>query len=208
MINLFRYDNKFFEALEKVTNIIILNFLCILFCIPIITIGASITSTYYVAMKIVRHEEEYIFKMFIKSFKENFKTSTMVWIITMIIILVLILDFRISNMISNSAISNVFKFILMVASIITAFNITYIFPIISKFKNSIKNTMINAIFMSIQNLPYTIIMVLLNSIPIISILFFRNYWGHIVFFYLVIGYAVISCINSLLLNNIFNKYIN
>ncbi|SCI52733.1 MULTISPECIES: YesL family protein [unclassified Romboutsia] len=208
MINLFRYDNKFFEALEKVTNIITLNFLCILFSIPIITIGASITSTYYVAMKIVRNEEGYIFKMFIKSFKENFKVSTVVWISIMVIGLILILDFRISNMISNSVISNVFKFILMVASTITIFNFTYIFPIISKFENSIKNTIINAVFMSVQNLPYTIIMVLLNLIPIISILFFRNYLGYIVFFYLVIGYAVVSCINSLLLNNIFNKYIN
>ena len=208
MINLFGIDNKFFETLEKISNIVILNFLYILFSIPIITIGASTTATYFVAMKIVQNEEGYIFRTFIKSFKENFKISTIVWIMIMLVGGVLILDFHISNAISNSSISNIFKLILTMVSIIIIFNITYVFPIICKFDNSIKNTIINAILISIQNLPYTIIMSLLNLIPIISILFFSNYLGYIAFFYIIIGYAVVSCINSFFLNNILNKYIN
>lgn len=208
MINLFGIDNKFFETLEKISNIVILNFLYILFSIPIITIGASTTATYFVAMKIVQNEEGYIFRTFIKSFKENFKISTIVWIMIMLVGGVLILDFHISNAISNSSISNIFKLILTMVSIIIIFNITYVFPIICKFDNSIKNTIINATLISIQNLPYTIIMSLLNLIPIISILFFSNYLGYIAFFYIIIGYAVVSCINSFFLNNILNKYIN
>lgn len=208
MINLFGIDNKFFETLEKISNIVILNFLYILFSIPIITIGASTTATYFVAMKIVENEEGYIFRTFIKSFKENFKISTIVWIMIMLVGGVLILDFHISNAISNSSISNVFKLILTMVSIIIIFNITYVFPIICKFDNSIKNTIINATLISIQNLPYTIIMSLLNLIPIISILFFSNYLGYIAFFYIIIGYAIVSCINSFFLNNILNKYIN
>lgn len=208
MINLFGIDNKFFETLEKISNIVILNFLYILFSIPIITIGASTTATYFVAMKIVQNEEGYIFRTFIKSFKENFKISTIVWIIIMLVGGVLILDFHISNAIPNSSISNIFKLILTMVSIIIIFNITYVFPIICKFDNSIKNTIINATLISIQNLPYTIIMSLLNLIPIISILFFSNYLGYIAFFYIIIGYAVVSCINSFFLNNILNKYIN
>ena len=208
MINLFGIDNKFFETLEKISNIVILNFLYILFSIPIITIGASTTATYFVAMKIVANEEGYIFRTFIKSFKENFKISTIVWIMIMLVGGVLILDFHISNAIPNSSISNIFKLILTMVSIIIIFNITYVFPIICKFDNSIKNTIINAILISIQNLPYTIIMSLLNLIPIISILFFSNYLGYIAFFYIIIGYAIVSCINSFFLNNILNKYIN
>ena len=70
MINLFGIDNKFFETLEKISNIVILNFLYILFSIPIITIGASTTATYFVAMKIVQNEEGYIFRTFIKVLKK------------------------------------------------------------------------------------------------------------------------------------------
>ena len=73
MDNLFEYDNKFFEVLGKITDIIILNLLCIISCLPIITIGASVTATYFVALQMVRNEETYIIREFIKRFKENFK---------------------------------------------------------------------------------------------------------------------------------------
>lgn len=205
MGNIFGYDNKFFEVLEKVTNIVILNFLCILCSIPIITIGASITSTYCVAMKIVKNEDTYIAKQFFKSFKENFKVSTIVWMLIMIVVGVLILDFHISNLISSKVISSILKFIVTMVSIIILFNITYVFPIISKFDNTIKNIIVNSTLISIQNLPYTLAMVLLNLFPIISILFFSDYLGYIAFFYLVIGYGFVSCLNSVFLNNILNK---
>ena len=108
MDNLFRYDNKFFEALGKISNTVILNLLCILSCIPIITIGASATATYFVAMQIVKDEESYIIKEFIKRFKENFIISTKIWIIMMIIGGVLCFDFYISKLIINEYIENYF----------------------------------------------------------------------------------------------------
>ena len=54
MDNLFSFDNKFFEDLGKISDIVILNFLFIISCIPIITIGASVTATYSVAMKMTK----------------------------------------------------------------------------------------------------------------------------------------------------------
>ena len=92
MDNLLGYDNKFFEALGKITDIVILNFLCILFSIPLITIGTSITSTYYVAMKIMKGEEPYILKSFMKSFKENLKPGIIIWSIFIVLAGILILD--------------------------------------------------------------------------------------------------------------------
>lgn len=38
------------------------------------TAGASVTAMYTVTLKMVRGEESYIFKGFLKAFKENFQT--------------------------------------------------------------------------------------------------------------------------------------
>lgn len=208
MDNLFRYDNKFFEALGKISNIVILNLLCILSCLPIITIGASATATYFIAMQIVKDEESYIIKEFIKRFKENFKTSTIVWSIMLIIGGVLGFDFYMSKLVLNESISKVLQLVFTVISIIYIFTLTYVFPIISKFENTIKNTMINSTLMSIQNLPYTVIMVILNLSPILLMSLFSSYWGQIIFFYIVIGFGVITYINSIFFEKIFNKFIN
>lgn len=207
MDNLFEYDNKFFEVLGKITDIIILNLLCIISCLPIITIGASVTATYFVALQMVRNEETYIIREFIKGFKENFIFSTKVWSIILIIGLVLSFDFYISRLILNEYMRITLQFILTIVSIIFIFLLTYVFPIISKFENTIKNTMINSILISIQHLPKTIFMVFINLSPIILTLILSNYWGQILFFYTVMGFASITYINSMFFNKIFEKYI-
>ncbi|MGN1184899.1 MAG: DUF624 domain-containing protein, partial [Oliverpabstia sp.] len=76
MNNLFNPDNKFFTFMGKVADLMILNLLCIVCCLPIVTAGASITALYYVTLKIARNEETYIARGFFHSFKENFKQAT------------------------------------------------------------------------------------------------------------------------------------
>lgn len=207
MDNLFSYDNKFFEVLGKITDIVILNLLCIISCLPIITIGASITSTYYIAMKMIKDEETYIVKEFIKRFRENFKKSTIIWGIMLIIGGVLAFDFNMSRLILNESIRNVLQVVFTMISMIYIFTLTYLFPLVSKFENSIKNTMINATLLSIQNLPYTIIMVVINLSPLLLMYLFSSYWGQIIFFYIVIGFGVVTYINSIFFERIFNKII-
>lgn len=207
MDNLFSFDNKFFEALGKISDIVILNFLFIISCIPIITIGASVTATYSVAMKMTKDEETYITKEFIRQFKENFKTSTIIWMIMLVIGTVLVFDFYMSRLVLDEVMSKVLQFIFTMVSIVFVFTLTYVFPIIAKFENTIKNTMINSALISIQNLPYTILMIVINLSELLLILLFSNYWGHILFLYTVLGYGLIIYTNSIFFNRVFDKYI-
>ena len=68
-------DNKFFTFMGRVADLCILNIICLICCIPIVTAGASITAMYYVTLKMVRNEEAYIVRSFFKSFKENIKQA-------------------------------------------------------------------------------------------------------------------------------------
>ena len=92
MGRLFDMNNKFFTFMSRVADLCILNVLCIIFCIPVITAGASITAMFYVTMKMVRNEEAYIVKGFFKSFKENFKQATMINIILLLAAGILYVD--------------------------------------------------------------------------------------------------------------------
>ena len=57
MDRLFNMDNKFFVFMGKIADLIILNLLCLVCCLPIVTAGASITAMFYVTLKMVRNEE-------------------------------------------------------------------------------------------------------------------------------------------------------
>lgn len=206
-MKIFDYENEFFQNLSKISDLIILNLIFIISCIPIVTIGASLTSAYYVSMKLVRGDNDGIIKTYIEKFKREFKMSTIIWSIILLLALVIGIDFYVIDNISNLAMVNLFSLLLTIGGIILLFIFVYVFPFISKFENSIKNTVINSFLISIQNLPYTLIMSLVTTIPILSILLLSNYWGQIIFLNTVITFSIVFYINSSILNKIFNKYI-
>ena len=65
----FHPDSEFMQALSRVADYVILNVLCVLFSLPVITAGAAMTAKYYVSMKIVRGEEPAVWQAFWKSFR-------------------------------------------------------------------------------------------------------------------------------------------
>lgn len=77
--DIFRPDNLFSEVMTKIFDILLLNILWLICCIPVITFGASTTALYYVMMKLVRDEENGIVRGFFKAFKENFRHWSSCW---------------------------------------------------------------------------------------------------------------------------------
>ena len=95
------------------------------------------------SLKKIKNEDISVSKEFIKKFRADFKVSTIVWILMIVVGGVLLLDFHISNLVSNGILSIILKFISTLVGVIYLFSLTYIFPIISKFDNTIKNTVID-----------------------------------------------------------------
>ena len=71
MDRFFNMDNKFFTFMSRVADLIILNLLCIVCCIPVVTIGPSIAAMFYVTLKMVRNEESYIVRGFLNPLTES-----------------------------------------------------------------------------------------------------------------------------------------
>lgn len=92
-MNIFNLDSPVMQALGKVADLMWLNILTMICCIPIITIGPSLTAMHYMALKIVRNEECYITRGFFKSFKENFFQGMIIGVLTLFITLLLVGDF-------------------------------------------------------------------------------------------------------------------
>ena len=192
MGKIFDYDNNFFAGISKVSDTIILNFLFVICSIPIVTIGASTTALYCVSMKSTRDEDVYAVKEFFKQFKQNFKESTIIWLILLLVASFIGLDFYMCSLMSNDILSTAFKFIFTLISIVIGFIVVYVFPLVARFENSIKNTLMNAVLMSIKHLPYTLIMLVLTLMPLGAFVLFGKYWGQIVFLDTCISFGTYS----------------
>lgn len=173
MGKIFDMDSPVMRFLNRVGDLLILNFLMIICCIPIITVGASFTAMHYVLLKIVRDEEGYLIRGFFKSFVSNFKQATILWLIMLLVILVYVGDWLIFQ---YSAVQ--FPKSLMIAviaiAILLLMTAVYVFPLQARFENTVKNTLKNAMILAFANLPKTVLMVILYALPLI-IWYFSTY---------------------------------
>lgn len=163
-------DSPFMQGLGKMADLMWLNVLTLLCCLPIVTIGASLTAMNYMALKIARNEECYITRGFFKSFKENFKQATLIWLIFLFVILILVGDFIIMR---NSGIEfgDWFQGVITAVSILVLFALMYVFPVLAKFENTVFRTIKNAFLMSLMQLPKTVLMIIMYAIPVVVFFF-------------------------------------
>ena len=206
MERFFNMNNKFFTFMGRIADLCILNVICLVCCIPVVTAGASITAMYYVTLKMVRNEESYIVRSFFKSFKENFKQSTVINLIMIAAGVILYLDLNVAKNMPGSA-GQIFRMIFMAFAIIYYALLLYVYPILARFYNTIRNTIKNALLMSIRHLPYTIAMLLIGLCPLL-LLFIESYQIQATLFglFLFMGFGVIAYCNSFFMVKIFDHY--
>ena len=92
MRDFFNIESPFMQLLTRVGDLIIVNALYLVCCVPIVTIGAATAALHKVAQAIVYDTDNGIFKTFFRAFRENFKQATVVWIVELIVLVSLVCD--------------------------------------------------------------------------------------------------------------------
>ena len=87
---LFNRDNVIMTLLDKVADGLLLGLLWLITSLPIVTIGASTTAAYAVALKLAGGEEGYVIRNFFSSFKKNFRQGTILGLVVILMAFVLI----------------------------------------------------------------------------------------------------------------------
>lgn len=195
-------DNGVTRFLGKVADFMILNILWIVCSIPIITIGASTTAMYSVMLKLVKNEEGYIAKGFLKAFKDNLKQSTLIWLLYLIFGIVIAVDFRLLG-IMNPSIRTVIQVFLIFMSILLISMGIYGFALQARYENTVKNTLKNALILTVAKMPYTLLMLVITVAPvIITFLTVRTLLlGSLL--WILLGVAVVVWLNSIILRKVF-----
>ena len=166
-MNIFEEGSFFQRFLNKMTDLLILNILTVLLCIPVITAGAALTAMHYVLLKLVRGEEGYIVKSYFRSFKREFGQATLAWILyaalaaLMASNLVLVLEGggHYPIWLPSS--------ILVVAFLEVMFMI-YTFAMLSRFDNTLYHTIVNAVTLTFSELPRSLEMAVITLVPLIG----------------------------------------
>ncbi len=196
---LFDMDNPVWKYLGRIWDAVWLTILWVVCSLPIFTMGAASTAASYVALKMIKDEEGQITKQFFSSFKQNFKQATIIWIGALVLTGIFAVNFWFYYQLEN-AFAKTFMIVLIILAVIFVMIVHYIFPVLARFDNSVKNLLIMAFVMALQNLNWTVFMVVATLCVFVV--------GVFLFAPLLIGsIGLLALLDAWILSHFFDKYI-
>lgn len=204
----FKLNGKFFSFLGQFANFIILNLLCIVCSLPIITAGPAICSLYRCMMKISKKEDIHPFNEFFHGFRDNFRQGCILQLLMLLIGFFLYFDLKlILPSFGSSILFKILTCFFMMLGLVFLLTLTMLYPVQAQFSNTIFGTLKNALLLAVSHLPYTVVMLLLNLLPVILLLIWMNGFLFMVPFYIFLGFSVTCYLNCFFTKKIFRPYL-
>lgn len=155
MEKIFNPENRVMRFLGFMCELMILNLLTMLCCLPVITAGASLTAMHSVLLSLVRGENGYVSTTFFRAFRENLRQATAVWMGMLLLIMGLLYVNHAADGIAAGR--NVYVSIGVIA-FAAAMLASWLLPLIAHFENTLVGEMRVAALLTVACLPKTVAM--------------------------------------------------
>lgn len=163
MRDFFNSESPIMSFLGRVADLVWLNLLTLICCIPVVTAGAALTALHYVSIKLAREEEGYLTKSYFKSLKENFFQATALRLLMLLIFAVAWTDLYFISMM-DSQVASVMRIGVCAVFFFYLCGGIYWFPLLARFDNSLKNIIKNACLLGILNFPKSLCILVIYGV--------------------------------------------
>ena len=160
-------NNVIIRVSSRISQLVLINLLTLLCCLPIITIGAALTSMHDVLQTIVRGEEGYITRRYFSSFRKNMKQATLLWVPFLLIFSGCIADIIIIYA-APGLIPNYIMIPAGVAGLFALFVFQWVFPLQARFKGSFGVVIKMSFLLAVARFPRTIVMAAVCVLPVLA----------------------------------------
>ena len=208
-MRLFDADGPLMTAMSKFADIVLCNLMFVVFCLPVFTVGASLTALFTCMQRLVYEEDRgsgLIFRDFWQAFRRNFRQATVLWLICLLVIAFLTAYYLAARSLAG-AYGKVYQVTFYLLALIFLFGFVYLFPLQARFENSIKNTLRNAWLLSVAALPWTVLSLLLVAAAVyVSFVMNPNAVNTFTYLWGACGFALIAYLQSFLIRRAFRKF--
>lgn len=198
-------DSPLMQFLSKVADFMLVSLLFVAFSLPVLTLGPSAAAMYSVFIKRSNGYEGSVIPVFWRGFRDNLKNSLLIELIFLPIMLV---AGGMIALVSQGVVDG--SLLLMIVcffpGVLTAFALSFAFPLTAQFENTPGKIVRNAYILSIGNLPTAIAVTLVNLLPIIPMFFSVEFFAKCLPFFTLIGYAVMGWADEKLLRRVFQRF--
>ena len=202
MKSIFRPDSPLMKFMMLITNLLCLNVLWILCCIPVITAGAATTAMYSVLFRYINKQDDAVLKPFFLAFRDNFKTATLAWIPNLLIGAVLAAEVLYLSAGAQMWLKIIFGILLFIYSAASS----YLYPLIARYDAPLKTSLFNSFALSFRHLLNSVCVVTLNAAPLLLLLLAPDIFWKTILLWTLGGFSVIAWLNGMMLMRIFRMY--
>jgi len=198
-------NNPVIRVLNRCTDLVVLNIVFLLCCLPVFTIGAAISGMYTVTLRSIRYGDGYVIPTFFRGFKASFRQATISWLICCLVGALLFVDLRFWSAMDAGAIGSTMKMVSLAVGILFLLVAIWVFPLIAKMEDSLSHMWQNALKMAVGYFfPYTLVCALVPALA--CYLAYIN--GPMFMLMMVLGFATVAYICSFFFYRVFSKHIS
>ncbi len=190
------------SILDAFGNIFGLNVCFVLFSLPVITIGASLTALYSMSIRLQEGKEATVFHGYLEQFKKNFKQATLAWIFMILYAVIMWGTYIMVNNIPGT-ISSVYTVVLVIEAVIFCLGVPFVFPMIACFDNTLPNIFKNSLLMAVAYLGKWIKVFIAWFAPIAFSLIYPMLFVYIWYLWLLLIFGLIAWGTSFTIRKMF-----
>lgn len=199
MNSLFSINGKLMHYGTKLGYLLWLQLLTVLCSLPIITAGAAFTAMHKILLQIYRDTESHITKTFFSCFVQNLRQATALWLLYLLYFAFLVLDFLLIRQATSVALKLAIYF-LPILAIAGYLSFVWIFPLLSRYENSVLQTIKLSFTLVIVRPLTTVVLAVLALIPVALLMITLYSFPYVVF----LGITVPGLLQALLYSRIFD----
>lgn len=166
--NLLNPNNSLMITMSWITDCIFLSLFWLLGCFPVVTVGASFAALYDAAFRCYRRGDKNSWQRFLKVYRDNWKAGilpTAAFLIAVYLLAKALIGLW------NSAVAGslgwmAFSGLAFVGVVILGI-LSILFPVLSRFDNSLAGLLKNTLLLAMANLPRTVALGVLNAVTVL-----------------------------------------
>ncbi len=202
MGKLFSWDSPLVKLMTLITNLICLNVLWLVCCLPVITAGAATTAMYGCIFRYIQKTDDGVLAPFFRDFRDNFRTVTPTWILNLLIGSAMAAECFYLTQSDELWLKIVFGVLLFLYAGASA----WLYPLFARYDAAPKRTVLNSFALSFKHLLSTVLVVAFHALPVALLLFEPSIFWKLSMLWLLGGFSLIAYLNGRIFFSVFKKH--
>lgn len=203
--SIFNTDNLFMRICEKILDLVTVNLLFLLSCLPFVTIGIAKISLYETLFEIKGARRVKVTAIYMQAFRKNWKVGLKLGLLELLLVGISLFDLVLFWK-QETMLFQMLKATCIGVIIFTSLLFLCIYPLAAKFEMTVKDLLQTGLIMVSLHFPWFFLMIALLAV----IVFFLSSSGFVLLLgftlFVLVGFAALGFLQLPIMETIFNKY--